>query len=106
MIAGRLNKPIVIIHPSETVTTDLGEERGIKKENISTRADVKWGSGRRETANLELVYSYDVTFIVWIYLQDKVKEGDIVRYHGKEYMITSMEAEPETKILYLRCETR
>lgn len=105
MITGRLNKPIVIEHTVTTSEDILGEEIRERVDNIFTRADVVWGSGRRETGNMEVVYSYDVTFIVWMYLYDKIKEGDIVHYLGKKYEIVSMEPVPEQKMVYVRAQT-
>lgn len=104
MIAGRLNKRIVIEHTQETRSTGLGEELPGKKEFLNARADVVWGNGKR-IADLEIIYSYEVTFIVWLYLKGKVAEGDVITYAGKEYRVISLEPEPETKILYIRAQT-
>lgn len=105
MTAGRLNKKIVIEHNATTRDNMFGEELSSELQNLPARADVVWGSGRRETADMEVVFSYDVTFIVWIYFYTKIKEGDTIHYMGKKYQVVSMEPQPETRILYLRAQT-
>lgn len=105
MIAGRLNKRITIEHTAERRADFFGEEEKAQKVFIPARADVQWGSGRKQTANLEVVYSYSVTFIVWKYLYKRITEGDIVCYAGKRYQVISLEPVPEQNMLYIRAET-
>lgn len=104
MIAGRLNKLVTVEHCRETDDNSLGEETARYIDRFSIRADVVWGQGRREV-DLEIVYSYNVTFIVWLYLYDRIKEGDFLIYAGKSYRVVSMEPVPEQRMLYLRAVT-
>lgn len=103
MIAGRLNKKIVIEHNRRTEANSLGEEERTGMRNLPTRADVVWNSGGRKV-DLEVDYPEDVTFIVWIHLYSRIKEGDTVVYAGKRYRINAMQPVPETKTLYLKAE--
>ena len=104
-MAGRLNKRIVIEHTVESEENITGEELRASVSNMAVRAEVQWRSGRRETSNMEVVFSYDATFIVWLHYQAKISEGDIVHYAGKKFVIVSLETEPETRILYIRAQT-
>lgn len=104
MIAGKLNKKIVIEHNCATFDNEFGEELRAEERRMLTRADVVWGKGRRDV-DLEISYDYDVTFIVWIYLYKKISEGDFVHYAGKKFQVISLEPLPETRILYIRCQT-
>ena len=105
MIAGRLNKPIVIERSPASSPNILGEEPQTETRREYTRADVVWGAGRRDTSNLEISYPYDVTFIVWSYFHGRVEEGDIVVYLGKKYQIVSLEVVPESRMLYMKART-
>lgn len=105
MIAGRLNKKIAIEHKGIAEANELGEMIDTGTRWMPARADVVWGSGKRETANLEISYPYDVTFIVWLYLHSRISEGDTVTYAGKRYLIISLEPVPEQRMLYIRAQS-
>lgn len=103
MIAGRLNKPIVIEHTVTTQDLPDGEELSQEIKNITTRADVIYGGGGRSNENGEIVYPYDITFILWYYMDKYVSDYDTIIYRGDRYLIESREADEPSKILYLKC---
>lgn len=105
MIAGRLKHRIVVEHYASMEENFLGEDVREAVSHLPLRADVKWGAARCETSNMELVYSYEVSFLVWLHYRDKISEGDIVIYAGKKYRIISLEPDPDLRILYIRAQT-
>lgn len=105
MMSGRLKEKIVIEHVDTTSTGSFGDESPKKSTNIPTRAEVQWGNGARRNINDEIVPYYDVTFITWIFLQDKISEGDKVTWRGRKYVIDSLQPVREQKVLYIKCLT-
>lgn len=58
MIAGRLNEPIKIFHPTVNYN-EFGEANEEYKEVYTTRAKVDHNSGTRTVENNEIVFDYN-----------------------------------------------
>lgn len=102
MMAGQLNHLIKVDHITSSCDTITGSER-VKHDLMTTRADVRWGSGSRVNNGDEIVYRYDVTFMVWLYLRNYINQYDLIHFEGRKFVIQSMEPDPDKRILYLRC---
>ena len=90
MRAGILTEPITI-QELVTVKDDFGANTTEYRDVISTRAQVVFNTGTRETQNNEIVNTYQRTFNIRLY--HKVDERMIILWHGERYRILSIQKE-------------
>lgn len=101
MNPGQLKEPITIVR-AETQTNRFGEEKAIRRELLHTRAQIRHDRGFRGMENDEIVHTYDITFIVWLYVAKAIKDTDEVVWGSRRYRITALEPVEESKILYIK----
>lgn len=101
MIAGRLNEPIKIYHPT-VVYNEYGEATEEYKERYTTRARVDHNSGTRAVENNEIVYDYTKTFNVRSYVP--VTNDDRIEWQGKMYRILTTQQRREYNDIMITAE--
>lgn len=85
MVAGILNEIIEVFEPN-VVINDYGEQTTVDVLKYRTRARVQHNSGNRTLENAsEIVYPYNKTFEVRIYLD--IKDFDKIKWNDKFYKI-------------------
>jgi len=85
--AGTLTEPI-IIQQQTTIKGEFGDELKSWTNYISTRCEVKSHSGNRQTENMEIVNTYNITFTVRNY--HSIDESMRIIWKGKPYRILSI----------------
>ena len=101
MIAGRLNEPIKIYHPT-VVYNEYGEATEEYKELYITRARVDHNSGTRTVENNEIVFDYTKTFNVRSYVP--VTNDDRIEWQGKMYRILTTQQRREYNDIMITAE--
>lgn len=85
MVAGILNEIIEVYEPN-VVINDYGEQTTVDVLKYRTRARVQHNNGNRTLENgSEIVYPYNKTFEVRIYLD--IKDFDKIKWNDKYYKI-------------------
>ena len=85
--AGTLTEPI-IIQQQTTAKSEFGDEVKSWTNYISTRCSVKSYTGNRQTENMEIVNTYNITFTVRNY--HSINETMRIIWKGKYYRIISI----------------
>ena len=101
MIAGRLNEPIKIFHPTVNYN-EFGEANEEYKEVYTTRAKVDHNSGTRTVENNEIVFDYTKTFNVRSYVP--VCDDDRIEWQGKMYRILTTQQRREYNDIMITAE--
>lgn len=101
MIAGRLNEPITIFHPT-IIYNEYGEANEEYKEVYTTRANVDHNSGARTVENNEIVFDYTKTFNVRSYVP--VTDADRIEWQGKMYRILTTQQRREYNDIMITAE--
>lgn len=101
MIAGRLNEPIKIFHPTVKYN-EFGEANEEYKEVYTTRANVDHNSGARTVENNEIVFDYTKTFNVRSYVP--VTDADRIEWQGKMYRILTTQQRREYNDIMITAE--
>lgn len=101
MIAGRLNEPIKIFHPTVKYN-EFGEANEEYKEVYTTRANVDHNSGARTVENNEIVFDYIKTFNVRSYVP--VTDADRIEWQGKMYRILTTQQRREYNDIMITAE--
>lgn len=101
MIAGRLNEPIKIFHPTVKYN-EFGEANEEYKEVYTTRANVDHNSGARTVENNEIVFDYTKTFNVRSYVP--VTDADRIEWQGKMYRILTAQQRREYNDIMITAE--
>lgn len=101
MIAGRLNRRIVIEHVVHTHDDVSGEERPTVRE-IHTRAGVRFNSQGRADAMGDVYLRSDITFVLWGYFKDIVGDYDHIIYEGRRYRVDSVEPDDAHMTVYIK----
>ena len=101
MIAGRLNEPIKIFHPTVKYN-EFGEANEEYKEVYTTRAKVDHNSGARTVESNEIVFDYTKTFNVRSYVP--LMETYQIEWQGKKYRILTVEHRREYNDIVVNTE--
>ena len=101
MIAGRLNEPIKIFHPT-IIYNEYGEANEEYKEVYTTRAKVDHNGGTRTVENNEIVFDYTKTFNVRSYVP--VCNDDRIEWQGKMYRILTTQQRREYNDIMITAE--
>ena len=92
MNAGKLSERIKVYTPVITIN-DVGEQSTEYKLKLSTKANVKFNKGSRDIENNGVVYNYERTFEMRIYVD--VKDFDRVKWKDKFYRILDIDTNKE-----------
>lgn len=101
MNAGGLTEIIEVLSPN-IVINDVGEQTTEYIAKLTTRANVRYDRGNRDIENNEIVYNYNISFIVRRYVD--VDEFDIIRWNNKQYRILSVEPQKELQQITIQTE--
>lgn len=77
------------IYRTEIIQDDFGGTTNHHRLLTTTRANVGYKTGDREVVNDELVYTYQVTFEVWQYINIQ-EHTDYIKYKDKKYRVLSV----------------
>ena len=101
MIAGKLTELIEIYSPHITVN-DVGEKSTEYVLKNTTKANVIHNKGSRDIENDEIVYKYQKTFEVRIYVD--VGEFDRIKWGSKYYRILDIDTNKELQKITIQTE--
>lgn len=90
MLAGNLRYYIEIYKP--TLTEDeYGQQKETYTKVKATKADVIFGSGRKEEQNQEEIFTYPKTFVIRSY--HTIMERYRIKFQGKMYRILNIDVD-------------
>lgn len=101
MIAGKLTERIEIYSPHITIN-EVGEQATEYILKNTTKANVVHKSGSRNIENDEIVYNYNKTFEVRIYID--VDEFDRIKWGNKYYRILDIDTNKELQKITIQAE--
>lgn len=90
MLAGLLRNPITIQEPV-TIKDSYGANTIEWRDVISTRAQVTYNNGDRQSLNNEIVHTYTITFTIRMY--HRINEQMRILWDNKKYRILSINKE-------------
>ena len=100
MRAGLLNEIITLYRPTIT-KNEFGEDIETWNTVGDYRARVVHAGGSRTNENSEMVYPYQKTFIVRIYVD--IQEDDIIAFKSTRYRVLSIEKSRELQQITVSC---
>lgn len=101
MIAGKLTERIEIYSP-HIIVNDVGEKSTEYVLKNTTKANVIHNKGSRDIENDEIVYNYQKTFEVRIYVD--VGEFDRIKWGNKYYRILYIDTNKELQKITIQTE--
>lgn len=93
MKAGLL-KHIITIEEPITNRNDYGSQEITWNEVTTTRANIIFNRGKRDSENIEVYYNYTITFTIRHY--HNINDYMRIKYNGKYYRILSIQNEPQS----------
>lgn len=84
-----LLRDTIAIYRTEIQQDDFGGSTNQNRLLTTTRANVGYKTGERGVVNNEIVYTYQVTFEVWQYVNIQ-EHTDYIMYKDKKYRVLSV----------------
>nr|DAT22610.1 MAG TPA: putative head-tail adaptor [Caudoviricetes sp.] len=84
-----LLRDVISIYRTEILQDDFGGSSNQHRLLTTTRTNVGYKTGSREVVNDEIVYTYQVTFEVWQYVNIQ-EHTDYIMYKDKKYRVLSV----------------